>query len=99
MKPILEMTRKEEIEEAAMTFGTKCHGLTPEQMFIKGADWADRTLIFKNETFESIIFTAIGEASMCWSELPTGVFESSRARRIGYMLIQEIAKILKVSPG
>jgi hypothetical protein len=33
------------------------------------------------------VMTAIGEASMCWSETPSGVFESERAIAIGQRLI------------
>ena len=33
---------------------------------------------------------AIGEASMCWSEVPTGVFESTKAIEIGEKLLQNI---------
>lgn len=29
--------------------------------------------------FREIVGQAIGEASMCWSETPTGVFDSTRA--------------------
>ena len=32
------------------------------------------------------ILLAIGEASMCWSETPKGVFDSSRAIKIGEKL-------------
>ena len=31
---------------------------------------------------ESIIAQAIGEASMCWSETPKGVFDSVKAKEI-----------------
>jgi len=31
------------------------------------------------EQLQKIVFEALGEASMCWSEIPQGVFESTRA--------------------
>lgn len=38
---------------------------------------------------------AIGEASMCWSELPTGVFDSERATRIVEELFNNITEKTK----
>lgn len=32
--------------------------------------------------FKTIVGMAIGEASMCWSEIPQGIFESERASDI-----------------
>lgn len=37
-----------------------------------------------------LIFTALGEASMCWSETPKGVFESNKAEEIGKSLLIEL---------
>jgi len=34
------------------------------------------------KSFRNIVGEAIGEASMCWLETPTGVFDSDRASRI-----------------
>lgn len=45
---------------------------------------------FKDSDLESKIFQALGAASMCWSETPTGVFDSSRAREIGEVLLAEV---------
>lgn len=39
------------------------------------------------------IFTAIGEASMCWDPIPSGVFDSSRAKRIGDKLLSDITPV------
>jgi hypothetical protein len=33
--------------------------------------------------FEETLYTALGEASMCWSETPTGVFQSEKAKAAG----------------
>ena len=38
------------------------------------------------------IMQAIGEASMCWSETPKGVFDSTKAKQIGEKLLQDIKK-------
>ncbi len=37
---------------------------------------------------ESAIFQALGAASMCWSETPKGVFDSTRAKAIGEALVE-----------
>ncbi len=42
--------------------------------------------------WEKLIMIAIGEASMCWSETPKGVFDSSKAKQIGEKLLQDIKK-------
>lgn len=34
------------------------------------------------KTFREIVGEAIGEASMCWSKTPSGIFESTRASAI-----------------
>ena len=39
---------------------------------------------------EDIVFQGIGEASMCWSERPKGVFDSTKAARIGDEIMQAI---------
>jgi hypothetical protein len=39
---------------------------------------------------EETVFKAIGAASMCWSETPTGIYDSSRAKQIAEDLIKEI---------
>ena len=36
------------------------------------------------------VFEALGEVSMCWSETPKGVFDSTNAERIGNELMKEI---------
>jgi len=32
--------------------------------------------------FRELVGIAIGEASMCWSEIPSGVFDSARAKEL-----------------
>lgn len=40
----------------------------------------------------ALVFTALGEASMCWAEPPRGVFDADRAHRIGVDLIAAIRR-------
>ena len=37
---------------------------------------------------ESAVFQALGAASMCWSETPKGIFDSTRAKEIGDKLLE-----------
>jgi hypothetical protein len=39
---------------------------------------------------EKIIYTAIGQASMCWSETPTGVFDEKLANEIAKKLVEDL---------
>ena len=34
-------------------------------------------------TREDVVFQGLGEASVCWSETPKGVFDSTKAKEIG----------------
>lgn len=43
-----------------------------------------------NLSLESAVFQALGTASVCWSEAPTGVFDSVRTKEIGDALIEVI---------
>ncbi len=47
------------------------------------------------KTLEEIIGQAIGEASMCWSEIPKGIFDSSNASRITKETILSIRQRIK----
>ena len=51
--------------------------------------WYGVTLDILNN-WEELIMTAIGEASMCWSETPKGIFDSTRASQIGKKLLEDI---------
>lgn len=42
------------------------------------------------KTLKTKVFEALGEVSMCWSETPKGIFDSTNAERIGNELIKEI---------
>jgi hypothetical protein len=52
--------------------------------------------IYMTDNLKTLIFEALGEASMCW-EFPekAGVFQSDRAEQIGNRLLDEINSILK----
>ncbi len=46
--------------------------------------------------WEELILTAIGEASMCWSDIDkAGVFDATKAQQIGKKLLQDIKKKLE----
>jgi len=48
------------------------------------------------DNLKSVVFMALGEASMCWSDIDkAGVFESSRCEEIGNRLVEEINSVLK----
>lgn len=51
--------------------------------------WYGVTLDILND-WEQLIMQAIGEASMCWSERPKGVFDSEKAKEIGKKLLADI---------
>lgn len=44
------------------------------------------------KTIGSIIGECIGEASMLWSEIPSGTFESTKAAELSIRVTQEIEK-------
>lgn len=50
-------------------------------------------------TEEELIFTALGEASMCWSETPSGVFDSTRAQQIGEKLYADLFGMKLIRPS
>lgn len=47
----------------------------------------------KKEKLETLIFVALGEASMCWSETPKGIFNSDKAKLVGEKLVEDIENI------
>ena len=49
----------------------------------------------ENKTLQNKVFEALGEVSMCWSETPKGVFDSTNAERIGNELMKEIEEYIK----
>ena len=51
------------------------------------------------EQLQKIVFEALGEVSMCWSETPTGVFESTRANEIGNRIMKAFDEYSLPSPS
>ena len=51
------------------------------------------------EQLQKIVFEALGEVSMCWSETPTGVFESTRANEIGNRIMKAFDEYSLSSPS
>lgn len=46
------------------------------------------------QTISSVIYQAVGAASVCWETPPTGVFESERAKAIGDDALERINQLL-----
>lgn len=44
--------------------------------------------------FRESLFMGLGMASMCWSETPKGVFESTRALEIGNSIMNDLEDLL-----
>lgn len=49
-----------------------------------------KILDLTDEDTETSVFLALGAASVCWDETPTGVFDSTRAKQIGEELIAHL---------
>ncbi len=41
-------------------------------------------------TIEELVMQSLGQASMCWSETPKGVFDSEAAAKVGKKLLEWI---------
>ena len=48
------------------------------------------------EKLREIVFINIGQASMCWSEFPKGVFNSKKAKELGDEIIIAIKEYLDI---
>lgn len=42
------------------------------------------------EELENLVYFALGQAAMCWTEIPTSSFDMAAARRIGETLMEAI---------
>lgn len=51
------------------------------------------------EDLRTKIYEAIGAASMCWSETPSGVFEDSKAKEIAEKLVVEMTEKEQALPS
>jgi len=49
-----------------------------------------KTIEQMKKEHKTAIFMALGEASMCWSEIPKGIFDSEKCERIGNELINKL---------
>lgn len=49
----------------------------------------------EDSNLESYVFQALGAASVCWSEPPSGVFDSTLAKEIGEALMWKIVADLE----
>jgi hypothetical protein len=49
-------------------------------------------------TLETLVFTAIGQVSVCWNPRPDGVFDSTAAEEIGTELCQKIRALPTSTP-
>lgn len=47
------------------------------------------------EKLKEIIFMNLGAASMCWSETPKGVFNSTKAEKLGHEILEAMACYLE----
>lgn len=47
-------------------------------------------IVEKTKTLQNKVFEAMGETSMCWNPIPSGVFDSTNAERIGRELMLKI---------
>lgn len=64
-------------------------GLEPDDVI---RDLEDEPRAMNLKQIEEKIGIAIGEASMCWSETPKGVFDSTNAKRVADNLSKDIMK-------
>lgn len=46
--------------------------------------------MLNEDQIREIVFVSLGEASMCWDPIPTGVFDSRAAEEIGERLMEKI---------
>jgi hypothetical protein len=47
------------------------------------------------EKLKEIVFQNLGEVSVCWSEIPKGIFDSTKAEKLGNGIIQAIKLYLE----
>ena len=90
---IVVYLRVSSINEAAITYYEKDDGHNRTKKTAMSANPELDVLAMERHTWlETVVFQALGEASMCWGERPRGVFQSEEAKRIGDTLIAEIAR-------
>ena len=47
------------------------------------------------EELRELVYINLGRASMCWSEIPKGVFDSTRAAELGKEIVEAIDKYVE----
>lgn len=52
--------------------------------------------LMTNEKLKEIIFMNLGAASMCWSEYPKGVFNSTKAEQLGDEIVEAVKEYIDV---
>lgn len=50
----------------------------------------------KKEQLNTLVFVALGEASMCWSKAPKGEFNSDKALLVGNKLVEDIENLFNL---
>lgn len=58
----------------------------------------DPGAVTKKEQLESVVFQALGTASLCWIPKPAGVFDSQTAKEVGDALVEAIRKLFMLYP-
>jgi hypothetical protein len=51
------------------------------------------------DKLEELIYISLGRASMCWSEIPKGVFDSTRAAELGREILKAVEEYTKDEAG
>jgi hypothetical protein len=81
------------INEAAITYYEEDNTKRPTKNTAMSANPDVDVLAMERDSWlETMVFQALGEASMCWGERPRGVFQGQEAKRIGNELIAEITR-------
>lgn len=67
-------------------------GLDHPSVQIVGVKFEPKESPKKDFDLNTLIFEALGEASMCWSETPKGVFDSDKAADLGNRVVNSLKK-------
>lgn len=80
------------INEAAITYYDDLPNKPTKKTSTSPDPELDVLAMERRSWLETVVFQALGEASMCWGERPRGIFDSANAKRIGDELIAEIVR-------
>lgn len=53
--------------------------------------------LMTEKKLKEIIFMNLGAASMCWSEYPKGVFNSTKAEQLGNEIVEAVKEYIDVA--